>query len=77
VPTLYARALRRAAEIIGEETFVARLGVSKTQLRFWMQGLGEPPSEVFLKIVDILDEHSLDELRRPRPSSAGPDRDAA
>jgi DNA-binding transcriptional regulator YiaG len=66
VPTLYARAVRRAAEILGEDELVSRLSVTKTQLRFWMRGAAEPPGDAFLLVADILGEHALHLLKIPR-----------
>jgi hypothetical protein len=77
VPTLYARAVRRAAEILGESQLAARLGVSVVQLRFWTQGVTVPPGDVFLKVADILSEHSLEELKGPHPMGPEADRDGA
>jgi hypothetical protein len=78
VPTLYARAIGRAAQIIGDAGLAARLGVTEIQLRFWMQGVAEPPGDVFLKVAYILGEHSLEELRQPRSvaHAIDPDLDA-
>lgn len=63
MPTLYAQAMRRAAEICGEEALAHRLGVSQVRLHFWMDGLAVPPGDVFLKVADILGEHALEILR--------------
>jgi DNA-binding transcriptional regulator YdaS (Cro superfamily) len=63
VPRLYARAMRRAAEICGEEALARELGVTPTQLDVWLKGLAEPPADVFLKVADILGDFSLQELR--------------
>jgi predicted transcriptional regulator len=63
VPTLYARAMRRAADIVGVSALATRLGVSQRQLELWMRGLAEPPAEIFLKVADILGEKTVDDLR--------------
>jgi transcriptional regulator with XRE-family HTH domain len=75
VPTLQARAVRRAAEITGEDSFAFRLGVTRERLLLWMNGLVTPPTEVFLAAADVLGDHALDELKRPA-DGPGPDRDA-
>lgn len=67
--TLYSRALKRAAEILGgAEALRDYLGVSMVQLRFWMQGHGKPPDGVFLRIADLLAEKQS-EVLRDRPGS--------
>ena len=66
MPTLYARAVRRAAEICGEEALAGRLGITPKQLRYWMQGLAQPPADVFLAVADILGEQTLEELIEPK-----------
>jgi predicted transcriptional regulator len=77
VPTLYARAVRRAAEILGEGELAAHLGVTNFRLEFWLKGLAVPPGDVFLKVADILGENSLEELKHPRVPAPGTDRDGA
>lgn len=39
MPTVHARALKRAAQICGEYELAVELGVSDRELRYWMQGL--------------------------------------
>lgn len=77
MPTLYARAIRPAAEILGEPELAARLGVTQTQLAFWMRGAAVPPGDVFLKVADILADLALEDLKHPRPTDPGTGRDAA
>ncbi len=72
MPTLYARAIRRAADICGADLLAERLGVTRTQLSAWMSGIKEPSTEVFLKVADILGEKTIEELkRRPAPPNGG------
>ncbi len=73
MPTLHARAIRRAAAIMGEGQLAAHLGVTVFKLEFWTKGLAVAPADVFLKVADILAEHSLEELKHPGST----DRDAA
>ena len=75
MPTLYARAMRRAAEIIGVGSLATRLGVSQRQLELWMRGLAEPPADVFLKVADILGEKTVEELRPPAGADPGAERE--
>jgi hypothetical protein len=62
--TLHASALRRAAEIWGEEGLAKRLGVTLPVLRLWMAGRAELPGDAFLKVADLLGEHALQQLRQ-------------
>jgi hypothetical protein len=53
--SVHTRALQRAAEILGgEEKLRERLGVSARSLKEWMAGQGMPPTDVFLKAVDVI-----------------------
>jgi DNA-binding transcriptional regulator YdaS (Cro superfamily) len=63
VPNVYSRTLRRAAQIVGgEDKLAARLKVSPTELALWMQGIGVPPSKVFLEAVDLVTAQGISEL---------------
>ena len=65
MPTVYARTLRRAAELVGGEAALAkRLGVTSTQLKHWLNALAKPPGDVFLKAADIVGDHELQQLRK-------------
>ena len=60
-----SRALWRAAEILGGTWALrAYLNVPALMLAAWMSGLEPPPTEVFLKVVDLIVENQLD--GRPR-----------
>ena len=53
--SVYARALRRAADILGgKDVLRAALHVPMHSLEEWLNGRSEPPTDVFLKAVDIL-----------------------
>lgn len=53
MPTVYARALQRAAQVLGsKERLRARLGVGAHELEQWLSGRREPPTEAFLAAVD-------------------------
>jgi len=67
VPTVWARTLRRAAELVGGElSLAARLNVRPGDLAAWLRGEAKPPAEVFLKAADIIGTHDLEELaKRP------------
>ena len=67
--TVYSRALARAAEILGgSEALGAHLQVHSAQVEVWMSGLEAPPQHIFLKVVDLLSERNLTELRRGLPA---------
>ena len=54
-PSVYMRTLRRAAEVIGGfEALAAYLDVRPLHLHAWMNGTHETPTDVFLKVVDLL-----------------------
>ena len=53
--TVQARALRRAAEILGgKDKLRAALRVPMASLEQWLDSQVVPPMDVFLKVVDIL-----------------------
>lgn len=53
--TVHAKALHRAAEIVGgREKLRTLLEVSVSELEAWMAGAERPPMQVFLKAVDII-----------------------
>ena len=67
MPTVYARTLRRAAELLGGEgVLTARLGVTKKELDLWLRNFVRPPNDVFLKAADIVGEHELRVLNERR-----------
>jgi hypothetical protein len=54
---VYAKALARAALIVGGDDVLAiELGVTPEALSTWMR-FGNPPVDVFLRAVDIVVEH--------------------
>ena len=58
------RALARAAEILGGAPQLRRyLKVSILSLTVWMTGAEPPPTDVFLKAVDVIIDHEVDDLR--------------
>ena len=63
---LHARALQRAAEILGGiDQLRAYLKVSTLELQTWMQGRAKPPDAVFLRIVDVLAAEQSRGAQRP------------
>jgi len=60
VSDLYARTLRRAAEIVGgEQELASKLNVTPSHLALWIQAIEIPSANIFLKAVDIVSEHDL------------------
>lgn len=63
--TVYARALARAAQLLGgTEELRGFLNVPKGLLNLWLGGYAMPPDDVFLRVVDLLAEHQLQEIRQ-------------
>jgi hypothetical protein len=78
LPTVQARAVRRAAEILGDDALAIRLGVTQERLRLWMQDIVRPPESVFLEVVDIIGDHVVRALRNEvNPTPPGSAQDAA
>ena len=51
----YARALHRACVILGGvPALAAHLGIAEADLVRWLQGMEEPPFEIFLAAVEVL-----------------------
>ena len=74
--SVYSRALRKAAELIGGREQLARiLQVPPAQIELWIADEAKPPREIFLRIVDII----LDETAsgQDEPAEPPPGRDAA
>jgi hypothetical protein len=64
--------LRRAAQLIGDRSSLrSLLNVSMSDLHGWLAGRANPPTQVFLQAVDIIEAHSSDggrtTFRRPLP----------
>jgi hypothetical protein len=77
VASVYSRALRKAAELLGGREKLSKvLHIPTADIDKWIADKGKPPREIFLRIVDLI----LDETG---PANAGesqeppPSRDAA
>jgi hypothetical protein len=58
VPSVLARALKRAAEIAGgRERLAVHLGVEPSDLELWIDGAELTPQHIFLKAVDLIFEY--------------------
>ncbi len=74
MPTVYARTLRRAAEIVGGvQQLGAQLGVRSEDLVYWMQGTKQVPQEIFLRAVDIVVAHDVSVISGKHPSIRNPE----
>ena len=68
MPTVHARTLRRASDIVGGDAALAAwLHVTPSHLALWLKGLEEPTTEAFLRAVDLVSAHELAQLAQPRP----------
>ena len=66
MPTVQARTVRRAVDIAGGVNLLAAaLDVREENLRRWLEVQLPVPQEVFLKCVDIINAHQLDEISGP------------
>ena len=62
-----SRTLARAVQIAGgEEPLRRRLNVSALLLGLWMSGVQPPPTDVFLKAVDIVEAEMIESLKNRR-----------
>ena len=62
---VYARAFRRAAQSLGSvEALRAHLRVAMSDLNRWLQGETRPPDAVFLRVVDLLADQDLAEIKQ-------------
>lgn len=70
MPTARSGAVRAAAQVLGGPASLASiLGVSELQLEQWINGKESVPTEVFLRVVDLLERYD----RRKEPRSKGND----
>lgn len=60
-----SRTLARAAEIAGgKEALRRRLKVSALLLAIWISGAEAPPTDVFLRAVDIVEDEIVASIKR-------------
>ena len=58
------RTLSKAAEIVGgREPLRYRLNVSTVLLAMWLSGAEPPPTDVFLKAVDIVEDAVVESIK--------------
>jgi hypothetical protein len=59
------RTLSKAAEIVGgREPLRYRLNVSTVLLAVWLSGAEPPPTDVFLKAVDIVEDAATESIKQ-------------
>jgi hypothetical protein len=74
---IHKRALQRAIDLAGGvDPLAKQLNVPSTAVRFWLNGSSPLPGDVFLKIVDLILDRSLTELRPPPAQNGAPARDS-
>jgi hypothetical protein len=67
-----AKVLRRAAELLGGTPQLRKyLRVSALSLSVWISGAEAPPTDVFLRAVDVIDAFELKHLRGPSADRPG------
>lgn len=60
MPSVHAKTLQRAAEIVGgEQQLALRLKVTPSHLALWIQGIEPPPGDIFLKAVDLVVDNDV------------------
>jgi len=63
--SVHSRAIRRAARYCGSlEALSQRIGVSRTRLGLYAEGVEEAPMDVFLAVVDIILDAEVAQLAR-------------
>ena len=61
------RTLAKAVEVAGgPQVLRRRLQVSAALITLWLSGSQPLPTDIFLKAVDILEEHAVKALRKDR-----------
>jgi hypothetical protein len=70
--TVYTVALERAALILGGVGRLGEyLGVRSNHLKRWLTGVAAPPPDIFLKVVDVVSQESLNRMIDARQQSLG------
>ncbi len=60
VSSVHAKTLQRAAEIVGgEQQLALRLKVTPSHLALWIQGIEQPPGDIFLQAVDLVVDNDV------------------
>ena len=78
--SVYARAVRRAAELVGgRDNLASALQVPRAEIDKWLAEEKKPPRDMFLRVVDLIIDDGrpagggsgLPEPPAPRESAAG------
>ena len=57
---VYQRSVEMAAQILGSSDAVARyLGVNPAEVLSWLEGRAEPAINVFLQMVDLIEQNTV------------------
>ena len=73
MPTVHARTVRRAAEIVGGIAVLAgRMEVRDVFIKKWMAGELTVPQGVFLRCVDIVNADQLKDISGDHANPKGP-----
>jgi hypothetical protein len=73
MPTVHARTVCRAAEIVGGiQVLAGRLGVRGEFIKNWIEGELTVPQEVFLRCVDIVNTDQLKSISGDHAKPNGP-----
>lgn len=73
MPTVHARTVRRASEIVGGVVVLAgRLGVRDAFIKNWIEGELTVPDEIFLRCVDIVNADQLKDITGDHAAPKGP-----
>lgn len=79
--SVYARAVRRAAELVGgRDKLASALQVPRAEIDKWLADEKKPPRDMFLRVVDLIiddgrpagGDPGLPDPPAPRESAAGP-----
>ena len=61
---VYQRSVEMAVEILGGDEAVARyLGVTPAEVLSWLEGRAEPAIDLFLRLVDLIEEKTVSAAR--------------
>ena len=61
---VYQRSVEMAAEILGSNDAVARyLGVNPADVLSWLEGRAEPAINLFLQLVDLIEQKTVNAAR--------------
>jgi hypothetical protein len=72
---VHAVTVRRAAEFVGGvQVLAAQLDVGEENVKKWIEGQLPVPQEIFLRCVDIVNAHLLEQMSGPNANTSVPKR---